>query len=411
MFHSSTRFASDGRNRLSTYVLSLRDQGPSGLKYVLCCVLVAIMLGQTFGASPRPNAERHFVGDKTTTTTALARRLPLADLDECSSIPFRLVGQLPDQFEPGTICDRLSQLSVFHHVGCTQRFANKRLVFTNQFGRYLVQPIPTDVGYSFLYLRYSQSCSVPPAGTFRPATQSPLLKRQSLSVLAYRPDVLETLTFTCDSQCFDTEVDSYLCCCRRQTAIGFVDANTGEVFTGRRNAYRDCRRFRAKASRPSNIQSSNLCEGKVVVPAIPFESRTRKLSRLMPLLTFESRVLRPLLKEVDECRIQMAQALLQRNTRNLLEPSRFVLLLPTGQLLRSCPVSGSFASLLVRVGSMLQRTIENVTNTSERLRQNLFLCRSRVEPIFVRFDRHSNIISSHTDTFGQPERKGNSSTA
>ena len=411
MFHSSTRFASDGRNRLSTYVLSLRDQGPSGLKYVLCCVLVAIMLGQTFGASPCPNAERHFVGDKTTTTTAFARRFPLTNLDECSSIPFRRVGQLPDQFEPGAICDRLSQFPVFHHVGCTQRFTNQRLVFTNQFGRYLVQPIPTDVGYSFLYLRNLQSCSVPPTRTFCPATQSPLLECQPLRVLACRSNVLKPLTVTCDSQCFDTEVDPNLCCCRRQTAVGFVDANTDEVFTGRGNTYRDCRRFGAKASGPSNIQSSDLCEGKVVVSAIPFEGRTGKLSRLMPLLPLKSRVLRPLLKEVDECRIQMAQALLQRNTRNLLEPSRFVLLLPTGQLLRSCPVSSSFTSLLVRVGSMLQCTIENITNTSERLRQNLLLCRSRIEPIFVRFDRHSNIIGSHTDTFGQPERKGNSSTA
>ena len=265
MFHSSTRFASDGRNRLSTYVLSLRDQGPSGLKYVLCCVLVAIMLGQTFGASPRPNAERHFVGDKPTTTTAFARRLPLADLDECSSVPFRLVGQLPDQLEPRTISDRLSQFPVFHHVGCTQRFANQRLVFTNQFGRYLVQPIPTDVGYSFLYLCYPQSFSVPPTGTFCPATQSPLLECQPLRVLACRSNVLETLPVTCDSQCFDTEVDPNLCCGRRQTAVGFVDANTDEVFTGQGNTYRDCRRFGAKASRPSDIQSPDLCERQVVV--------------------------------------------------------------------------------------------------------------------------------------------------
>jgi hypothetical protein len=93
--------------------------------------------------------------------------------------------------------------------------------------------------------------------------------------------------------------------------------------------------------------------------------------RLVSLL--ELREGRSPLKKVHVGPLQMAQSLLQRDTRDLVQKSRLRLVFERGQLPRHLRVGRPMARLLVGVDREPQGPVVGVTQSAERASKDLFL--------------------------------------
>src|SRR5436305_4044354 len=81
-----------------------------------------------------------------TVKAAFGGRIPLVNLDQCSSIPLCFVLQLPAQFTPSYIRDGFRQAVVFDHVLDLQALDAYNLVFAYDASRELVLIVSPSIG-------------------------------------------------------------------------------------------------------------------------------------------------------------------------------------------------------------------------------------------------------------------------
>ena len=91
------------------------------------------------------------------------------------------------------------------------------------------------------------------------------------------------------------------------------------------------------------------------------------------LFGFKNRVFCPALKKVLERGLLIPQALLQRNTGNVVQESSFRQFFDGSQLGTRFRVPNFFLSLIVGIRAVTQDAVVNVAHTTERLSQQRFL--------------------------------------
>ena len=101
------------------------------------------------------------------------------------------------------------------------------------------------------------------------------------------------------------------------------------------------------------------------------------------LFGFKNRVFCPAFKEILECRLLVPQALLQRNTGNVVQESSFRQFFDGSQLGTRFRVPNLFLSLIVGIRAVTQDAVVHVTHTTKRLSQQRFLLWVWVESEFV----------------------------
>lgn len=300
MLNASTRIASDGRNRLSTYALStfVLSLGASHRENVLSCVYVAVVLVATFWALPPSNAEGHFLHAVPAGATGLASGSKLVDLPEIPSIPSSLVFELADKLKPTAIQDRFGKIFILDHIGDLQGFNVDRLVFANQFCCCLVRPIQPRVCYSFMDFGDTDTRLVPPVRSHCAAGKYSLCFRELFGVLHSKPFIFDGLAVASFSKRLDAQVYSDFFTCGWLNAIVFVNPNANEIATARSLADRDRRGECLEVARPADIQPSKFGDSQILIASIPFKCRSSVFRRLPMASLLELRVFSPPFKEV-----------------------------------------------------------------------------------------------------------------
>ena len=79
------------------------------------------------------------------------------DFNQFAPVPLTLIFKLTGHFPPSCIGYRSSLLVVFNHVSNPQVFNSNQAIFSNQFGRQLMQKIGTSIFNLSVYLSYLKS--------------------------------------------------------------------------------------------------------------------------------------------------------------------------------------------------------------------------------------------------------------
>ena len=95
----------------------------------------------TLRTRPRSRAERQTAQHMAAGPAALAARVPAVDADQRAAMPQRLVLQLPHEFAPTRVGNRLRQAAILLHAAHMQRLDGDHLVLVHQSRRGLVQGI------------------------------------------------------------------------------------------------------------------------------------------------------------------------------------------------------------------------------------------------------------------------------
>ena len=185
-----------------------------------------------------------------------------------------------------------------------------------------------------------------------------------------------------DEQILNTHVDTHLFIGdRQQRGIEFTQARhkiaTCVIF---RNGDRSG--VRRKRLTPFNIQ------GLITLSQLQFtasegESAVSKLRRLAMFFRFKGGVFSPPFKEVLKCRLLVAQALLQRDTGNVVEKQGLRLFFESGQSGVRAGITDLLLTLSLGIGAVTQDTIVNIAHTAKGLRQQLLLLGIGVKPELV----------------------------
>ena len=100
------------------------------------------------GARPGTNAERKFFDDVATGAARLAARKEAIDFDQRTTVPFRFVAELADEFRPASIRDCTREAPILDHSTDVQILDDNRLVFANESSAELVGIVPASIGDS-----------------------------------------------------------------------------------------------------------------------------------------------------------------------------------------------------------------------------------------------------------------------
>src|SRR6185437_9889342 len=96
-------------------------------------------------------------------------------------------------------------------------------------------------------------------------------------------------------------------------------------------------------------------------------------SRLLMALLLQGGVVRTPCKEVAKGSIQMAESLLEKNRRNVIQPGGLFLLFELHQALCSVLIGQTLPTLIVRIGSLLPCPVRDKTTAAEGMGKELFL--------------------------------------
>ena len=144
----------------------------------------------------------------------------------------------------------------------------------------------------------------------------------------------------------------------------------------------DGRGLRGKLSAPTNVQR-HITLRQFQFAVFKGKSAVSEFSRLAVSLGFKGGVFCPPFKEVLERGLLVSQALLQRNTGNVVQKGKLGQLLDLGQLGVCANIVDLGLCLIVGIGAVTQDAVIDKTHASECLSQQRFLLRVRIEPELV----------------------------
>lgn len=252
-----------------------------------------------------------------------ARKVPVY-LDHGTSIPCRLVFQLPSQFVPTAVCYRPCETVVLHHILDSKSFQIDDLVFVNQFlGRLMQMVLPNVLDL----LVYSRQLDTKFLDTHRllvgtlvpPLAQLPLNSLEFLPQSPVRLDVLVLLTVTIHHQGLDAEINPDFLLDWLVLFDLFLDHQRAVVLS--------CLVFGNGAERDFFLDRlvyhaldafQELRHDQFAIYQLDV---LRYTEALLIMLALELRELGTLLKEITVCRIEVLDGLLQGLAAYLGQPS------------------------------------------------------------------------------------------
>ena len=209
-----------------------------------------------------------------------------------------------------------------------------------------------------------------------------LILRKFSRVLCGMAGIAGLETVGCDEQILDAHINANLLIGNGQQRGFKLTQARHEVSACEVFGYGNSGGVRRKLLTPLDSQRLVTLR-QLQFPITETESTVSELCRLTVMFGFECGVFRPTFKEVFERSLLVTQALLQRDTGNIIQESKLWKLLDGCESGISASVANFLLRLVVRICAVTQDAVVNVAHTPERLSQQLFLLLVRVETEFV----------------------------
>ena len=185
-------------------------------------------------------------------------------------------------------------------------------------------------------------------------------------ILVKEPGIAYDFTIREHHEGLETEISADRVVCLGQVGKVLFHQDADEVAIS--SVFRDSAIRRDSAigqgARPHNVEGfAHFRKGESTIA--PYKGRFGVFSRLAVTLLLEGRVLTTSLKEVDERAVEVTQGLLRRDTRDLIQPGVFILLLEVGQHRGEVFVVEAAMLLVVSIGLVAQAPIVDKAYTAK----------------------------------------------
>src|SRR5262245_12230825 len=331
-----------------------------------------------------------------TRRTQLRRRKEPVQWQIASAIPFRLVFQFTEYFGKRRISNVLGQIRMFQHPDYVQSFDKDRLVFADDLRRELLKRIPSGVTDFGVQSRHSES-GLCPIITILDLTRQPTLKySQSLFILNERARTFDLLALAGRSKRLNTNVYAdFGSGLPERFDLGF-NKDADKIASTCVPADSQIEDFSVigKLPTPNNIELFGLL-GQYDSTISKGEGIGGVANRLAMTARFKFRILRSLLEEVRESRIQITQRLLKNNRTDLGKEGFLRFLFPFSEFQCGAAIAEGFLLLLPSLAAIIQSPIVNIARAAEGSGKLLSLLTSREEPVF------ESLLNYHGDILRQ----------
>lgn len=385
MVLSSTRGAFQALGLGSSYPCSLssHDGVSPRRKDIVCCILIAVMLGVTLRASPVADSKREMFDDVTAMRAAFTAGVEAIHKDQLFPVPLTLVGEHLPKCAEARIVDGACEAVVFDHAPNIEVFNADAVKAADQIGCCFVEVILAGIPDLFLYSGNLQSLPVPPGTSFGAPGQNPLGLGKTSVVFARMLWVMDFGAVTQGGKAVDPQVHTHGFARWMFLLESFVKAQRNEVATAGLLRYRNCGWIAGELTAPANLQSSQPTDNEIRVvrigPGKP-EGRSRVFRTLLMPLLFEGRVMAHAVEEAQECRVQMPQRLLRGNTGDFTQPCSVGVLFPLGEFCGTLVVVDTLLPLKPSIGTQPQGPVVNIAAAAKHFGQLTLLSFSRVKP-------------------------------
>lgn len=272
------------------------------------------------------------------------------------------------------------QARVTDHVFHFKRFDADHLVFVNQSAGQLVQVVHAAIGDSGVNTSHLCFCLGAIGRTEFLSAQAALRFGELGGVFSRVTWIADFLTAVGNQQVFNTYVQPNGFGRDAQDFRFEIAQHRHEVSAGAISGNCYGAGFAGKLPTPSYVQGL-LALGDVK-PSIPVaEGAAGKFKALPMLFLLEGRVASAAFKKVLERALLMPKALLERYTRDIVQPLELAGLFQPGQFRVGLNIPNLFLPLVKRIGSPAQDLVVDKTNATKRLRQQGFLLRRWVETV------------------------------
>src|SRR6266480_3969701 len=270
-----------------------------------------------------------------TVKAAFGGRIPLVNLDQCSSIPLCFVLQLPAKFTPSYIRDGFRQAVVLDHILDLQTLDAYDLVFAYDASRELVLIVSSPVCNLFMDAGNIETGFCTVLGPLFLFCVAALCFCKLLFILDEELGIAGGVPIGGDDHRLQAQVKPNRRRCDFQwldilfyqdgdkVAFSFIfgDGDAAWLASVRQWAVpRDVKR------------GIHFCQRKSL--ALPDEGIARVYGGLLVALLFVGGIVCPSIKEVTKGFIHISESLLQGDRRNIVKPCRFFLFLEQDQMLR-----------------------------------------------------------------------------
>lgn len=338
------------------------------------CVLISVVVSQTFRAIPLTNGQRQLIKQMTTNIAQPGTWKESVKLAVCPTVPVGFIFKLPEDLSPGCVCNVFRKAMVFQHPGDIQPFHKDRLVLAYDLRGEFMNVVLARVSDLRVTPRYFKLRLLSVARSRCLSGKTAVKLLQSFLALNKASGVQKPFAIRENGQVLDPDINADFRFDGRKGLNIFSHENTDEVPFSLVLA--DCQADQFNPVRnlaaPRDIQRFGLLrEGQ----HLPFQAEARPgiPDGLAGVPTLERRIFRPLLKEVREPRTQIPKGLLKNNRTDIREEKLFRFFLQLGQSLAQIRVAQGFFPLLPRFCSQLQAPIVDITRASKRLSKLLFV--------------------------------------
>lgn len=387
LVRTSQRLAFQSRSSDGSYRPSMRRNGLPDRRDVGCRVVVAIMVRAALRALPFLDAQHDGAVDVTARRAHLAARKPAVDFDDRAPGALGLGLQQAGNHPDAGIRHAASQAVVLNHASQVQILDVDRVELLDQIGRQLLRNILAGVRDFGVQLRNGMHRMLAPIAALGLARQPALQHRHALlvavGVLRVR-DALAAISHRLAQrrQSTQAEVDADCLAGRWQWDGRDLDDRRDEVAPAGVAQDADARRFEDFVARPYHLERADLGNRQRARVGLELETALGVLGRLRAKLALEARIGCALLEEVRVGCLQVAQRLLQRHARYLVEPGHIGLFFEQRQRRTGLRVPDAL-TVLEADTSQVQCPVPHIAHTAEGLRKLLGLVVRRVDAVGV----------------------------
>jgi hypothetical protein len=360
------------------------------------CVDVSVVAPSTSWTVPFAHSQRQFIQQMATPRTQLRRRKEPIQRKIGSAVPECLVFQFSEYLSERRINDVFGKIVIPHHSGHVQSFDKDRLVLADDPGRELLKRVAPCVADSGVKSGYFELGFLTIITAFDFARQSALKSLQSLFSSDQWTGIFYLLAFTGRGERLDADINADFSFSFLQGLDVGLDQNAHKIAPGCIATDRQAEHLGIvrQWTTPRDIQWLRLL-GQRDLAVSKSKSIGRIASRLVGAPGFESWIFSPLLKEVCEGRIEIAERLLKRYRTDFGKKSSIRILFPFSKLGCGFVIADKFLFLLPGHASQFQCLIVNISRAAEGASQLRGLFVSGEESVFESlFDYHERILYS-----------------
>ena len=358
---------------------------------VSSCIFVSVVFCLAAWASPFAHVEGEILNDVATGGTRLAARVEAINLNQISAIPGALVFEKVDERAPSSIRDRSGEAVIANHPGDVQVLYDDHLVFANESSREFMQLVAATVSHLSMETSELNPSLVLVLGSFLLAGE---YTREAFFAFCFPGvmfEVRDLLSCGERNQIVDAEIYTNGSLESRETFGGVILAEQGHMPTLRGVQGHRCARWFGsyrKRSTPTDVERSiHFRQGKLSIGEP--KPATGKFGRATCSLFFEAWIFCAFGKEVSISCLQVAQSLLDRNARNIIQKSKLRLFLPAGEGRTLSGVSDGFLAAGPCFRAFVQSAVVDEATTSNRPTKQVLLLSGRIEAVLEPSQRHA----------------------